>query len=125
MNVEGLKKLVAEEMVQKFREWLDDYTKMSDREYGRKYGWGRTDKQYTFNKESFMVFHKYFFNGRYIQGWLKAGYTPESIYALHLEKFLSYKYYSNWSAKQTGHSEWYYISKRTAGQIWKMVNVTV
>ena len=41
MTVEGLKTAVAEEMIQKFREWLDDYTKMSDRDYCRKYGWGK------------------------------------------------------------------------------------
>ena len=123
VTVEGLKTAVAEEMIQKFREWLDDYTKMSDRDYCRKYGWGRTDKRYGYDPQSFMVFHEYFFNGRYLPGWVKAGYTQESIHALHNAGFLSYKYYSNWSARNTGHSEWYYISKRTAKQIWKMVGV--
>lgn len=121
-TAEAKAKIIAE-MKEGFLEWLKDLEEMSENDFGRKYGWIMSkEKQYGVDLKSFMTYREYFFIGRYIQYWEKAGYEKQAIYALHQEKWLSYKFYSNWNARATGRQEWYFIPARTAKEIWKEIS---
>lgn len=119
MTTEEAKAKISTEMIEGFHEWLNDENELDDMTYGKKYGWCKSQVKHTDDLKSFMTFREYFFTGRYIQYWEKAGYTKQSIYALHEEKWLSYKFYSNWNARATGRQDWYFIPVRTAKEIYK------
>lgn len=110
---------ISLELIQAFREWLDDYKNLPDREFSKKYAFGKgfTEKKYNF--ACLKVFMEYEFCGRWLQGWVKEGYPREIIWKLHREKFLSLDEYSNWEARHTGRTSFYYVSQRVAREIWK------
>ena len=112
---------LTKEWIDGYYEWLQDYKDMPEQEYAQKYGWlKRKDlPERKDNWESVKVYLEYIFNGRYIQYWERAGYDRRSIWSLYEEGFLSYKLYSNWNARASGRTEWFYISQRTARQIYK------
>lgn len=123
MTTAEAKAKIIEEMREGFLEWLKDLDELSENDFRAKYGWiVNKEKKYGKDLKSFLVFRKYFFAGRYIQYWEKAGYTKQAIYALHDEKWLSYKFYSNYRAISCGRSEWYFIPIRTAKEIWKEIS---
>ena len=119
MTIEEAKTKIGQELVSGFREWLTDHDNLTENEFGRKYGWGKGTVKHTESYKSLKVYMEYCFTGRYLPGWVSAGYDKETIYELHREGFLSYQNYSNWKARQTGRTEWYYIPQRTAKEIYK------
>lgn len=119
MTLEEAKAKIGQELISGFREWLNDLETLPEDEYGRKYGWGKGAVKQTDSYKSLKVYMEYFFTGRYLHGWVNAGYEKETIYELNREGFLSYQNYSNWKARQTGRTEWYYIPQRTAKEIYK------
>lgn len=119
MTTAEAKAMIKKEFMDGFFEWLKDEAEMPDREYSRKYGYGKGEKVHKDNLAGVKTYQKYFFQGRYRNGWIKAGYDMAAIYALHDEGFLSYEYYSNWQARQLGRTEFFYISQKTAAAIYK------
>lgn len=120
MTTTEAKAKICEEFLTRFYEWLDDYAEMPDKEYGRKYGWQKNPEiEATDNIKSLVRFQKYIFQGRYTPEWEKAGYPREIIWQLSRDGFLSNQEYSNWNARATGRTSFYYISQKTAKQIYK------
>lgn len=120
MTTTEAKKMISEEFLKLYREWLEDYENMGEREYGKKYGWGRNPEiEVKDGLKAVVMFQKYVFSGRYIQGWKDAGYDSRVIWELKKDGFLSYQYYSNWEARMRGRQDFLYISQKTAKQIYK------
>lgn len=111
---------ISEEFMSRYFEWLKDYEEMADMDYGRKYGWQRNPEiEAKDNMKSLIRFQKYMFSGRWLQEWEKAGYDRKTIWDLNREGFLSYQMYSNWNARASGRTDFYYISQKTAKEIYK------
>ena len=119
MTTETAKEKIGLELMTLYHEWLNDEQNLPDEDYAIKYGWGKGEKKHSDSFQSLKVFMDYFFAGRYLPGWVKAGFDEEIIYALHREGFLSYKFYSNWDARMRGKTSWYYINLKTAREIYK------
>lgn len=111
---------ISEEFMSRFHEWLDDYAEMPDMEYGRKYGWAKNPEVEAKNDmKSLIRFQKYIFSGLWDYQWVKLGYEQRTLWELKKEGFLSYQMYSNWEARATGKTDFYYISQKTAKEIYK------
>lgn len=120
MTTNEAKEKICAEFIDKFHEWISDYADMPDAEYGRKYGWQKNPEIPAKNDmKSLMRFQKYIFSGMWLPAWEKAGYERNVIWDLHREGFLSYQMYSNWTARHTGRTDFYYISQKTAKDIYK------
>ena len=119
MTVAEAKAKIAEEWIGGYYEWLRDEKEMPEMEYGRKYGFLKGENPHEDNFETVKVYLEYFFGGRWMYQWEKAGYSREIIWELNREGFLSYKEYSNWRARNTGKTQWFFISQRVARQIYK------
>lgn len=119
MAVREARVRIAQEFMDKFYEWLDDLDKMPDYEYGRKYGWQKSQKAIKDNLKGVTTFQKYIFSGRWLPQWERAGYDKSDIWELSREKFLSNVEYSNWEARQTGRTSFYFISQARAKEIYK------
>lgn len=119
MTMEEAKAKIKAEFMDGFYEWLKDEREMSEDTYGRKYGYGKGEVLHDDSWESLKVYREYFFGGRYLPGWERAGYTREVIRQLKGDGFLSYKEYSNWNARMRGKTDWYFISLKTAKAIYK------
>ena len=119
MTTAEAREAIKKELIEGFREWLRDEAEMPDDEYSRKYGWGKGKELHKDNFESLKVYMEYFFAGRYLPGWVRAGYSKEIIYELHQEGFLSYKWYQSYQARIRGKSDWYFISQKVARAIYK------
>ena len=113
------KQMIGKELIDSFEEWRKDYDEMEDTAFGKKYGWGKGENKPKDTFESLKHFMDLIFGGRWLPLWVKAGYPRDVIIELAREKWLSYQEYSNWNARHTGRTEWYYISQRTAREIWK------
>lgn len=120
MTTAEAKEMIKKEFIEAYYEWLKDEREMPNDDYGRKYGYLKGDNSpHKDNFESVKVFLDYFFSGRYIQGWVRAGYDRETIWALKNEGFLSYKFYGSYQARIRGKSDFYYINQKTARAIYK------
>lgn len=121
MEIREAKLKIAKEFVDKYLEWLNDYNspEMSDREYGRKYGWGKGAAEMKDIQKSMLWFRGHVFSGKYTWGWKKDGIDLQTLVALHREGFLSYDYCSSWKARQMGKTDFYYISQNKAKEIYK------
>ena len=120
MTINEAKERISEEFMSKYREWLKDYAEMTERDYGKKYGWQKNPEiEAKDNLKSVIRFQKYIFSGRWLPEWEKAGYDRETIWQLSREKFLSNQEYSNWNARMTGRTSFYYISQAKAKEIYK------
>ena len=115
------KERICEEFLAAYREWLADRHELSDMEYGKKYGWQKSERLMSMkdNLQAVSFFQKYIFTGRWLPAWEKVGYDRNAIWDLHREGFLSYQMYSNWQARATGRTDFYYISQKTAKEIYK------
>lgn len=113
------KEKISRELMDSFNEWLKDWDEMTDYDFMRKYTYGKGKEKPKYNFEALKVFMDYEFGGRYLPGWVKEGYPREVIIQLRNEKWLSYQEYSNWHARATGRTDWFFISQRTAKEIWK------
>lgn len=112
MTIAEAKERITSEFIRRYDEWFADLTNLSDMEYGRKYGWCKTDKVMKDNQESYIYFHKYIFCG-YAEWtmWLGNGYDRDILIALLDEKFLAMK-----KIKWTTYC---FISQATAKQIYR------
>ena len=119
MTTMEAKEMISLELMDSFREWLRDWDEMSDYDFMRKYTYGKGQNKPRCNFEGLKHFMDYEFGGRWLPGWIKEGYPREVIWDLHREAWLSYQQYSNWNARHTGRTDWYYIPQRTAREIWK------
>lgn len=113
------KERIAKEFIEGFYQWLEDEKTMPDREYAKKYGWGKGEEHPKDNFNGVKVYLEYIFNGRWIQNWEKAGYDKYVICRLQHEGFLSRKEYTNWKSRQLGETDFYYIPQKTAREIYK------
>lgn len=118
-TIEEAREAIKQEFMEGFYEWLKDEREMSEDDYGRKYGYGKGTTVHEDNWESVKVYREYFFGGRYLPAWERAGYSREAIWQLKQDGFLSYKEYSNWNARARGKTDWFFISLKTARQIYK------
>lgn len=120
MTTAEAKSRIKEEFIARYYTWLEDEKNLTDEEFGRKYGWGRGESSpHKDNQKTVGIFQKYFFSGRWIQAWEKAGYEKRTIWQLHDEGFLSYDYHYSSQAKALGKTEFFYISQKTAKEIYK------
>ena len=116
MTIAEAREAIKKEFMDGYYEWLKDEAEMPEDEYGRKYGWGKGETHKD-NFDSVKVYMEYFFAGRYLPGWERAGYSKEVIRELHSEGFLSYKWYQSYQARIRGKSDFYYISQKVARAI--------
>jgi len=119
MTTMEAKEMISRELMDSFREWISDFDVLSDYDFARKYTYGKGKEKPKYTFEYLKHFMDYEFGGRWLPHWIKEGYPREVIWDLHREAWLSYQEYSNWHARATGRTEWYYISQRTAREIWK------
>ena len=119
MTTMEAKERISLELMDSFREWLRDWDEMEKYEFMRKYYYGKGQNKPKYNFEWLKHFMNYEFCGRWLPAWEKVGYPREIIWDLNREGWLSYKAYSNWNARATGRTSWYFISQRTAREIWK------
>lgn len=119
------KKAISKEFMEKYYEFVEDVrTKPeNDRDFAWKYGYVLTanikDRFGKDNQTNLVFFQKYIFSGRWLPEWEKIGYAKEIIWQLHRDGFLSYQMYSNWNARASGKTNFYYISQKTAIEIYK------
>ena len=118
MNIKEAKLKIASEFIAKYTEWLNDHNNadMSDGEYGRKYGWGRSAEPVKDTQKSMLWFHGHVFSGKYLRQWKEEGINP---FDLHKAGFLSYDYCSSWKARQLGKTDFFYINQNKAKEIYK------
>ena len=119
MTTQEAKERISLELMDSFREWISDYDAMTDYDFMRKYTYGKGKEKPKYPFESLKHFMNYEFGGRWLPHWIKEGYPREVIWALHREAWLSLQEYSNWNARATGRTAFYYLSQRTAREIWK------
>lgn len=117
--LEAAKAKIETEFMKKYNEWLEDYANLSDHDYGWKYGWTKSKNFFGDSVKSVVLFQKYIWNGRWMPDWEKAGYDKKVIWQLANDKYLSYNYYSNWNARASGHTDFYFISQALAKKIYK------
>ena len=113
------KEKISRELIDSFREYLKDWDEMPDSEFGKKYGWGKGSSRPQYSFETLKGFMDDIFGGRWLPDWVSEGYPREVIWELHHDKWLSLQEYSNYRARMTGRTSFYYISQRTAREIWK------
>ena len=106
------KERIKAEFIRRYYEWLDDEKNLSDHDYGWKYGWKKGDQPHKDNQKSVVVFQSYMFSAyRLADEWEKAGFNRRDIWQLASEGFLSERMHK-WKT-------YYYISQRTAKEIYK------
>lgn len=121
MKVQEAKMQIAKEFISKYSEWLNDYNnpEISDREYGKKYGWGKGVVEMKDTQKSLIWFQSHVFSGRHISGWKDAGIDLSMLVELHRSGFLSYDYCSSHHARMLGKTDFYYINQVKAKEIYK------
>ena len=111
---------ISKEFIENYYIWLTDRNTLDVKSFGKKYGCEYTER--TPSKDSIKAvvsFQKYIFAGRYINAWEQAGYDKHAIWELHSEGFLSLDQDNSWQAHQLGKVDFYYISQKTAKEIYK------
>lgn len=118
MDIQEAKMQIAKEFISKYTEWFADHnnTEMSDREYGRKYGWGKSAEPVKDTQKTMLWFHGHIFNGKYIDQWRDDGINPVE---LHRAGFLSFDYCTSYKARCLGKTHFYYINQDKAKEIYK------
>ena len=119
MTATEAKARIKREFVEGFLEWVSDYDALTNHEYGKKYGWQKSEKKPTLTIKSLMAYQKYIFSGRWLPAWEKQGFDRKVLWELYETGFLSYQYYSNWNARASGRTDFFYLSQQTAREIWK------
>ena len=122
MDIKEIKLSIAKDFINKYLEWMNDYnnSEMSESEYGRKYGWGKSAPEMRDTQKSMLWFHGHIFSGRYIWGWKKDfGIELRTLVELHREGFLSYDYCSSSRARMLGKTDFYYINQNKAKEIYR------
>lgn len=121
MEIKEAKLRIATEFINRYIEWLNDYNNpnMSEREYGRKYGWGKSAASIKDTQKSMLWFHGHVFSGKYIQAWKKDGIDLQQLVELHRAGFLSYDFCSSHHARMLGKTDFYYLNQNKAKEIYK------
>lgn len=121
MTTKEAKIKIATEFVHRYNEWLSDSnnSELTDREYGKKYGYGKSATEKKDTQANMLWFQAHIFSGRFLNGWEKEGFERNTIYNLHQEGFLAYDYNSSWEARQLNKSNFYYINQAKAKEIYK------
>lgn len=121
MELNEAKLTVAREFSSKYLEWLNDHNnvELSDRDYGRKYGWGKFASPQKDTQKSMLWFQSHVFSGRYIWAWKDVGIDKATVHELHRVGFLSYDYCTSHKARVLGKTDFYYISQSKAKEIYK------
>ncbi len=121
MTICEAKMKIAKEFIAKYVEWMNDYNnpEMSDKDYGWKYGWGRTAPEVKDTQKSMLWFQSHVFSGRYIWAWKEVGIDRDTVYELHRIGFLSYDYRTSYKAKMLGQTDFYYLNQNKAKEIYK------
>lgn len=118
MTINEAKKNIANEFMSRYVEWLSDHNNedLSDRDYGRKYGWGKHSEPFKDTQKTMIWFHGHIFNGKYLNQWRAEGINPIE---LHRVGFLSYDYCSSHKARMLGKTDFYYINQNKAKEIYR------
>ena len=114
MTAAEAREKICEEFMAIYAEWFEDRCKLSDHDYGQKYGWGKSEKLMNLkdNLTAVAFFHKYIFSAfRSTARWEEVGYEKQAIWQLNREGFLSYT--------QEKWKSFYYISQATAKKIYR------
>lgn len=120
MTATEAREKISKEFIDSYYEFLEDLNTLDVQAFGRKYGIGYSDKTpKTDCVRAVMNFQKYVFAGRYINAWEKVGYDKQIIWELHRDGFLSHDYNTSWEARQLGRQDFYYLSQKTAKEVYK------
>ena len=123
MTAEEAKRKIADEFMGAYHEFLADIADAESIEFGKKYGFTMTSEGIKNHSKdtlkNLMWFQQRVFTGRYLPAWEKVGYDRKVIWQLNKEGWLAYQYYSNWNARATGRTDFYYIPQKTAREIYK------
>ena len=122
-EVDAAKEKISKEFLDRFDEFLQDVPNGGTWDFGKKYGFTLTEKGIQDHSKdtikNLMWFQSRVFSGRYIPDWEKAGYNRYVIWDLANQGFLSLQEYSNWNARATGRTSFYYINQKVAKEIYK------
>ena len=112
MTTDEARTKISEQFISGYYEWLDDIKKLSDHDYGWKYGWGKPQTEIKDNQTAIIKYQK-FMNCLWgtSKTWESRGYERQLVWSLVREKFLS----EQLKKRET----YYYISQNTAKQIYK------
>lgn len=111
---------IKKEFMGRYNEWLSDVNNLEDMDFGRKWGYCRTElTPRKDNLKAVECFQRYFGISRFPKGWENAGYDLKDIWALHNDGFLSLQEFWGSRARQEGKSALYFVSQKTAKQIYK------
>ena len=118
MSVNEAKMKIAKEFIEKYLEWLNDHNspEMSDKDYGRKYGWGKHKEPFNDTQKALLWFQGHVYSGKYLPKWRAEGIDP---FELHRAGFLSYDCCTSWKARQLGKTDFFYLSQNKAKEIYK------
>ena len=121
MEIREAKMQIAKEFISKYTEWLNDYNnpEMLEREYGKKYGWGKDTVEMKDTQKSMLWFQSHVFSGKYISNWKNDGIDLPTLVELHRSGFLSYDYCSSHRARMLGKTDFYYSNQAKAKEIYK------
>lgn len=118
MTINESKLKIAGEFIAKYLEWLADHnnTELSDREYGRKYGWCKHTEPMKDTQKTMIWFQGHIFSGKYLNQWKAEGIDPFELYRAD---FLSYDCCTSHKARMLGKTDFFYISQSKAKEIYK------
>jgi hypothetical protein len=121
MTINEAKMIIAKEFITKYLEWLNDHNnpEMSDRDYGRKYGWGKCNSEMKDTQKSMLWFQSHVFSGRHVWAWKEVGIDKAMVYELYRNDFLSYDYCTSHKARVMGKADFFYICQNKAKEIYK------
>ena len=116
MTIQDAKEAIKKEFIERYNQWLSDRTELSDQEYGKKYGWQKSERLMSLkdNLTAVAFFQKYIFCGKTVDGWERSGIDKKAIWALAGQ--------DGWLSVNEGHYRrptYYYITQQRAKEIWK------
>ena len=135
MTATEAREKIISEFINGYYEWLEDvkavegkeWREIFNSEYFKKYPMTPADGDNVAsvkdNQKWLVWYHRNIFNGRWLKDWEKEGFEKQTIWALRAEGFLFVSEYSNWNARSTGHTAFYFISQATAKEIYKGMKV--
>lgn len=117
------KEAIGKEFLQRFDEFLHDVPNGESRDFGKKYGFTLTQEGIEEHKKdtikNLMWFQSRVFSGRYLPDWERQGFNRYVIWDLANQGFLSNQEFSNYQARATGRTSFYYISQKVAKELYK------
>lgn len=115
MTADEAKAIIKKEVIDRYEQWMTDRFALNDYEYGRKYGWQKSETLMSLKDsiKAVTLFQKYIFSGKTIEGWKRSGVEDKAVWALCRDGFLS--------VKDGNHRRptYYYITQDRAKEIWR------